>query len=57
MTEDQIERIAEREMDKLDRMFSKGIISREEYEAEVDELDAWCQDQHRQSRARQYWEW
>ena len=57
MTEDQIERIAERQMDKLDRMFTKGIITREEYEAEVDELDSWCQDQYRQSRNRQYREW
>lgn len=57
MTEDQIERIAEREMDKLDRLYLKEMISEAEYEAEVAELDRWCRDQYREARARQYREW
>ena len=57
MTEDQIERIVERAMDKLDRMLTKGILTNEEYEAEIQELDNWARDEYRQSRARQYREW
>lgn len=57
MTEDQIERIAERQMDKLDRLFTKGMITEAEYDAEVKELDKWCADEYRNARARQYREW
>lgn len=57
MTEDQIERVVERQMDKLDRMLTKGILTNEEYEDEVRELDNWANDAYRQSRARQYEEW
>ena len=57
MTEDQIERIAERWMDNLDRQLTKGMITQEEYEAEVKQLDEWCKDEYRQARSRQYREW
>ena len=57
MTEDQLERIYEREMDKLDRSLVKGLISQDEYDAEVLELDNWVRDQYRKTRARQYREW
>jgi len=57
MTEDQIERIVEREMDKLDQQLTKGMLTNEEYEDEVRELDNWARDEYRQSRARQYREW
>lgn len=57
MTEDQIERIVERQMDKLDLQYTKGMLTNEEYEAEVRELDNWANDEYRQSRARQYREW
>lgn len=57
MTEDQIERIVEREMDKLDRQLTKGIITNEEYEDEVNELDNWARDVYKDSRTRQYREW
>lgn len=57
MTEDQIERIVEREMDKLDRQLTKGMITNEEYEDEVNELDNWARDAYKDSRTRQYREW
>jgi len=57
MTEDQIERIAERQMDQLDQQLLKGILTNEEYNQEVLELDRWVRDELRLSRARQYREW
>lgn len=57
MTEDQIERIYERQMDKLDLQYTKGMLTNEEYNAEIAELDRWCNDEYRQARARQYREW
>jgi hypothetical protein len=56
-TEDQIERIAERQMDKLDLQYTKGMLTEHEYNQEVLELDRWVRDELRQSRARQYREW
>jgi|LakMenEpi13Oct10_1017325.scaffolds.fasta_scaffold00215_2 hypothetical protein len=56
-TEDQIERIVERQMDKLDLQYTKGMLTNDEYNQEVLELDRWARDQHRLSRARQYREW
>lgn len=57
MTEDQIERIFEREMDKFDRMLNKGIITQDEYDEEVAALDEWANDMNRKYRDRQYREW
>jgi hypothetical protein len=57
MTEDKIERIVELEMDKLDQQLTKGILTNEEYEDEVRELDNWARDEYRHSRVRQYREW
>lgn len=62
MTEDQIERIVERQMDKLDQQLTKGMLTNEEYEDEVRELDNWARDEYRQSlggvlQIRQYREW
>ena len=56
-TEDQIERIVERQMDKLDLQYTKGMLSEDEYNQEVLELDQWANDQYRLARARQYREW
>ena len=42
MTEDRIERIVEREMDKLDKLFLNGGISIERYDEEVAFLDRWA---------------
>lgn len=47
MTEEQIERMAERDMDKLDNLLMRGVYTQEEYDREVKELDAWVQHQYR----------
>lgn len=57
MTEDQIDRIYERTMDNLDRQLTKGLMTSEEYEFEVSELDKWAMDMERKYRNRQYREW
>lgn len=57
MTEDQIERIYERQMDKLDRLLTKGFMTQEQYDEEVAELDNWATDMERKYRNRQYREW
>lgn len=57
MTEDQIDRIVERQMDELDRQYTKGMLTEQEYTQEVIELHRWARDEERQSRARQYREW
>lgn len=44
MTEIQIERIVEQEMDRLDRNLMFGRITQEEYNLEVKELDAWSRE-------------
>ena len=46
MTEDRIERIVEREMDKLDKLFLNGGISIERYDEEVAFLDRWASRQY-----------
>ena len=57
MTEDQIERIVERQMTKLDLAYNNGFLTTEEYDQEVKELDKWARDEYRNDRARQYREW
>jgi hypothetical protein len=56
-SEDQIERIAERQMDNLDQQLLKGILTNEEYNQETLEIERWVRDELRLSRARQYREW
>jgi hypothetical protein len=46
MTEDQIERAVERQMNALDRAFMGGDMDREAYDAEVKALDDWAEDQY-----------
>lgn len=45
MTEEQIELVVEREMDRLDPALLFGKISQAEYDAEVEQLDAWAREQ------------
>lgn len=52
--EDQIERIAEREMNRLDREYMKGMLSEAKYKAEVAELEKWCREEYRERGARLY---
>lgn len=46
MTEDQIERLYERVMDKLDLQLTKGILTNEEYEDEVLALNEWAEEMY-----------
>lgn len=41
LSEDAIERTAEARMDRLDRRYMRGLMTAEEYERAVAELDAW----------------
>jgi phage-related minor tail protein len=47
MTEDQIERKAERHMDQLDQQLLTGSITQEEYDEETREIEKWVQDELR----------
>lgn len=47
LTEDQIETIAERRMDSLDKKLMKHQISQHEYDREVLILDKWTAQQHK----------
>jgi len=47
MTEEQIERFAERKMDALDRRLMAGAITQTEYDACVKALDWDCKDLYR----------
>lgn len=47
MTEDQIERTVERRMDSLDKRYMAGDLDRPAYDAAVQELDRWAQEQAR----------
>ena len=48
MTEDQIERICERTMDKLDHELLNGLITETLYNEEVKALDEWANLKHRE---------
>ena len=41
MNEDQIEKIVEQKIDRLDKLLLSGVISQEEYELEIKYLDQW----------------
>lgn len=45
MTEDQIERRAEKMMDALDRKFMAGQIDQKTYDSNVKDLDRWAEAQ------------
>ena len=47
MTEEQIERIAERKMDNLDKALISGRMQQAEYDREVSTLDKWVCTQYR----------
>ncbi len=46
LTTEQIERRAERAMDRLDRGLMTGIMTQAEYDREVSILDKWAQAQY-----------
>lgn len=49
MSEEQIERHAEREMDKLDSRLMGGSLSQSEYDRAVKKLDAECRRLYRKA--------
>ena len=53
MTEEQIEHIAEREMDILDLDLLNGNITQEEYDSQVRDLELWCREQYKQGLTAQ----
>jgi hypothetical protein len=46
LTEEQIERRVERDMDRIDNALIRGDISRVEYELKVDRIDEWAKEQY-----------
>ena len=48
MTEEQIERTAEREMNRLDRELMSNALTQEQYDIEVSLLDKWAQQQYKE---------
>ena len=51
MTEDQIERLAERKMDILDEKFLNGILSEQEYERAIDQLNSYISSLYKKETA------
>jgi hypothetical protein len=45
--EDEIERIAEREMDRLDKALLAGTFTQEDYDEEVEALDQWVREEYK----------
>jgi hypothetical protein len=53
MDERQIEIVAERRMDVLDRAFMRGDLTEKEYIELVAELEAWADDEYRKLPSRE----
>jgi hypothetical protein len=47
MTEDQIERRVEREMDKLDGRLMNGLLSQDDYNRNAANLNRWAEQQYK----------
>lgn len=52
MTEDQIERAAERAFDRLDRRLMNSEIGQEQYDCEAKQITAQADERYRQRRGR-----
>lgn len=46
MSEDQIERMVERMFDSLDKRFTKGELTEEEYRVESKQISDWAEKQY-----------
>lgn len=46
LSEDQIERVVERETNRLDRLFMSEQLSQTEYDREMSDLGRWAQDEY-----------
>jgi len=49
MTENEIEKIYERTMDKLDHELMNALIAEDEYDQQVAELDTWVDEMYREA--------
>ena len=47
MTEDEIERAAERAIDRLDRQLMRGELTQEQYDREIGIVDSWTIQQYK----------
>ena len=47
MTEDQIERVIEKNIDKLDKALMRGKITEDEYDREIIRLERWGEQQQK----------
>jgi hypothetical protein len=45
--EDEIERVAEREMNRLDKELLSGALTQEDYDEEVEALDQWVREEYK----------
>jgi YD repeat-containing protein len=50
MTEEQIERIVESRIDRIDAAWSRTNWTQDEYDRRIAEVDAWAQEQYRKHR-------
>ena len=51
MTENQIELLVERAIDKLDKQLMQGKITQAEYDYEVSIIDKWAEQQYQHNKA------
>lgn len=52
LTEDQIERAVEREMNMLDRLLMSNAMTQKQYNQEVKDLDHWAKEKYKYTRNR-----
>ena len=52
LTEDQIERAVEREMNMLDRLLMSNAMTQKQYDQEVKDLDYWAKEEYKYTRNR-----
>ena len=52
LTEDQIERAVEREMNMLDRLLMSNAMTQKQYDQEVKDLDYWAKEKYKYTRNR-----
>lgn len=51
LTEEQIERMVERQIDRLDRHLLSNQITQEQYDRDIMALDTWASQQYEHSKA------
>lgn len=48
ISEDAIERAVEFKIDRLDCSFMKGVLTQEQYESSMQEINVWAEEMYRQ---------